>query len=118
MEIYGHNKHYNSLEHLRLCIMCCLFCTIHYLLGALIYLLNLFCNSTSPIVREQTAALLGKMIADKLVGPKVRIILTKFLPLIFMDAMKDNPEASVTMFESEYHSECFKNAFKFSQSKP
>ena len=71
-------------------------------LGALIYLLNLFCNSTSPTVREQTAALLGKMITDKLVGPKVRILLTKFLPLIFMDAMKENPEASVTMFESEY----------------
>ena len=72
------------------------------LLGALIYMLNLFCNSTSPTVREQTASLLGKMIGDKLVGPKVRIILTKFLPLIFMDAMKDNPEASITMFESEY----------------
>ena len=69
--------------------------------GALIYLLHLFCNSTSPDVREQTASLLGKMITDKLVGPKVRITLTKFLPLIFMDAMKDNAEASVTMFESK-----------------
>ena len=75
---------------------------VYHLLGALIYMLNLFCNSTSPTVREQTASLLGKMIGDKLVGPKVRIILTKFLPLIFMDAMKDNPEASITMFESEY----------------
>ena len=39
------------------------------------------------------------MLADKLVGPKVRIILTKFLPGIFMDAMRDSAEASVHMFE-------------------
>ena len=40
------------------------------------------------------------MITDKLVGPKVRIVLMKFLPVIFMDAMRDSPEASVHMFES------------------
>ena len=70
-------------------------------LGALIYLLHLFCNSQNPTVREETAALFAKMITDKLVGPKVRIVLCKFLPLIFMDAMRDNAEASVHMFESE-----------------
>lgn len=43
---------------------------------------------------------MAKMITDKLVGPKVRIALAKFLPLIFMDAMRDNSEASVHMFES------------------
>lgn len=30
---------------------------------------------------------------------QVRILLNKFLPTIFMDAMRDNPESSVTMFE-------------------
>lgn len=74
--------------------------------GALIYLLNLFCNSQNPSVREQTAALFAKMITDKLVGPKVRIVLSKFLPLIFMDAMRDSPEASVHMFESKTLSLC------------
>jgi len=39
------------------------------------------------------------MLADKLVGPKVRIVLGKFLPGIFMDAMRDSAEASVHMFE-------------------
>ena len=45
------------------------------------------------------------MITDKLVGPRVRIVLGKFLPYIFMDAMRDNPEAAVIMFESKisYH---------------
>ena len=68
--------------------------------GALIYLLNLFCNSQNPTVREETASLFAKMITDKLVGPRVRIVLSKFLPLIFMGAMRDSPEASVHMFES------------------
>jgi DnaJ family protein C protein 13 len=68
--------------------------------GALIYLLDIFCNSTNPAVRESSAGLFAKMISDKLLGPKVRLILNKFLPPIFMDAMQDNPEASVHMFES------------------
>lgn len=67
--------------------------------GAPIYLLDLFANATNPNVREKTAELMAKMLADKLVGPKVRIILSKFLPGIFMDAMRDSPEASVHMFE-------------------
>ena len=50
-------------------------------------------------MREQTAELFAKVLSDKLVGPKVRIILSKFLPPIFMDAMRDSAEASVHMFE-------------------
>eukprot|EP00051_Salpingoeca_urceolata_P002050 m.46532 g.46532 ORF g.46532 m.46532 type:complete len:2282 (+) comp11866_c0_seq1:73-6918(+) len=70
--------------------------------GGLVYLLDLYCNSTNPDVREATAALLSKVLSNKLHGPRVRIMLTKFLPVIFMDAMRDNPEASVTMFESTH----------------
>ena len=71
-----------------------------YFIGAVIYLLDQFCNSENPSVREQTAGLFAKMITDKLVGPRVRIIMGKFLPYIFMDAMRDSPEAAVNMFES------------------
>ena len=42
------------------------------------------------------------MMNDKLRGPKLKIVLTKFLPLIFMDCMRDNAEASVTMFEGTH----------------
>ena len=70
--------------------------------GALVYLLDLYCNATNPAVREQTAELFAKVLSDKLVGPKVRIILSKFLPPIFMDAMRDSAEASVHMFEGMY----------------
>ncbi|KAM3822189.1 dnaJ homolog subfamily C member 13 isoform 2-T4 [Vipera latastei] len=70
--------------------------------GALIYLLDMFCNSTHPQVRSQTAELFAKMTTDKLVGPKVRIILMKFLPGVFMDAMRDSPEAAVHIFEGTH----------------
>ena len=63
------------------------------------YMLDLFCNATNPGIREQTAEMFAKMLSDKLVGPKIRILLTKFLPPIFMDAMRDSAEASVHMFE-------------------
>lgn len=39
--------------------------------GALIYLLDLFCSSPAAPVREAVAALFGKMMADKLNGPRV-----------------------------------------------
>lgn len=70
--------------------------------GAVIYLLDLFCNSTNGQVREACAGLLAKMCADKLVGPKVRLALGAFLPPIFADAMRDSSETSVHMFESAH----------------
>ncbi|MGH0172786.1 UNVERIFIED_CONTAM: hypothetical protein FKN15_063892 [Acipenser sinensis] len=70
--------------------------------SALIYLLDMFCNSTHPQVRSQTAELFAKMTSDKLIGPKVRLTLMKFLPGVFMDAMRDNSEAAVHIFEGTH----------------
>lgn len=70
--------------------------------GAVIYLLDLFCNSTNPQIREKCGELLARMCADKLVGPKVKLALGAFLPPIFSDAMRESPEAAVNMFESAH----------------
>jgi DnaJ family protein C protein 13 len=67
--------------------------------GAVIYLLDLFCNSSVPAVREKSAELLARMGADKLVGPRVRLALARFLPAVFADGMRDNPQACVHTFE-------------------
>ncbi|KAJ3611304.1 hypothetical protein NHX12_021320 [Muraenolepis orangiensis] len=53
-------------------------------------------------VRSQTAELFSKMTSDKLVGPKVRLTLIRFLPGVFMDAMRDNAEAAVHIFEGTH----------------
>ena len=44
--------------------------------------------------------LLAKMCSDKLVGPKIKLLLCKFLPYLFVDAMKDSPPAAVSMFDT------------------
>jgi len=70
--------------------------------GAVLYLLNLYCNSTNSQVRQGAAELLARMSLDKLVGPKIRIATEVFLPPIFLDAMRDSPETSVNMLESNH----------------
>ncbi|XP_050073180.1 dnaJ homolog subfamily C member 13 [Anopheles maculipalpis] len=70
--------------------------------GAVIYLLDLFCNSNNPAIREQCAELLAKMNADKLSGPKVRITMCKYVPLVFLDAMIDSTSVAVQMYESTH----------------
>lgn len=70
--------------------------------GAVLYLLDLFCNSNSTTtngLRERAAELLARMGSDKLVGPKVRLVLAHYLPPAFSDAMRDSPQACVHMFE-------------------
>ncbi|XP_055621008.1 dnaJ homolog subfamily C member 13 isoform X2 [Toxorhynchites rutilus septentrionalis] len=70
--------------------------------GAVIYLLDLFCNSNNPQIRECCAEILSKMSADKLSGPKIRITVCKYLPSVFLDAMIDSPSVAVQMYESTH----------------
>ena len=69
-------------------------------LGAVIYVLDLFCNSTNSQIRETAAELLAKMSSDKLAGPRVKLDLSKFLPRLFSEAIRDAPKQCVQMFET------------------
>ncbi|XP_050693549.1 dnaJ homolog subfamily C member 13-like isoform X4 [Eriocheir sinensis] len=70
--------------------------------GGVMYLLNLFCSSDEGDVREKTAELMGKMTCDKLVGPRVRLILLKILPAALVDQMRDSPGTAVHMYEAQH----------------
>ncbi|XP_068224403.1 dnaJ homolog subfamily C member 13-like [Palaemon carinicauda] len=70
--------------------------------GAVMYLLNIFCSSDDSDVREKTAELMGKMTCDKLVGPRVRLILNKILPSALVDQMRDSPTTAVHMYEAQH----------------
>ncbi|XP_012268108.2 dnaJ homolog subfamily C member 13 isoform X2 [Athalia rosae] len=70
--------------------------------GAVIYILDLFCNSNNTQIREAAADLLAKMSSDKLAGPKVKLDLSKFLPRLFSEAIRDAPKQCVHMFESRH----------------
>ena len=69
--------------------------------GAVIYILDLFCNSNNAQIRETAAELLAKMSSDKLAGPKVKLDISKFLPRLFSEALRDAPKQCVQMFESK-----------------
>jgi len=67
-----------------------------------VYLLELYANSSNSYVRTKAAELFAKMFSDKLVGPRIRILLGRFLPAAFLDAMRDSPEGAVHLFESTH----------------
>ena len=58
--------------------------------------------SNKESAKARAADTLSKMTADKLMGPKARIALAKFLPDIFLDAIKKSLETGVQMFESTH----------------
>lgn len=66
------------------------------------YVLDLFCNSSNTQIRETAAEMLGKMSSDKLAGPKVKLDLSKFLPKLFSEAIRDAPKQCVHMFETKH----------------
>ncbi|KHJ88496.1 hypothetical protein OESDEN_11708, partial [Oesophagostomum dentatum] len=77
-----------------------IFC-IRFYLGGLLYILSVFCSSESdPGERLQAAELLTKLQTDKLTGPRWTRFITKFLPPIFADALRDSPNTAITMFDS------------------
>ncbi|XP_054277797.1 dnaJ homolog subfamily C member 13-like isoform X1 [Macrosteles quadrilineatus] len=59
--------------------------------GGFIYLLDLLFTSSSPETQVKCADLLGRLCADKLSGPRVRLALDKFLPPAMCDALRDSP---------------------------
>lgn len=99
--VLSHLSNLFSTRHIECIII--LYQSFCVLAGALLYLLDVFCNSTNPAVREKAAEIFAKMLNDKLVGPRCRIVLSKFLPGIFMDAMRDSPETAVHMFEGRLY---------------
>lgn len=75
--------------------------------GGILYLLNIFTNGNVPQTRQKAAELFAKLLSDKLTGPRIRLILHRFLPPLFMDAMKENSEASVITFEGKFSGQLF-----------
>nr|CDJ98393.1 Heat shock protein DnaJ domain containing protein [Haemonchus contortus] len=69
--------------------------------GGLLYILSVLCSSESdPGERLLAAELLTKLQSDKLTGPRWTRFITKYLPPIFADALRDSPNTAITMFDS------------------
>ncbi|XP_053615104.1 dnaJ homolog subfamily C member 13 isoform X2 [Plodia interpunctella] len=71
--------------------------------GAVIYLLDLFCNSKLSEIREAAAELMARMMADKLHGPKVQLTISRYVPAVFAEAMRAAGAAgALHMFERQH----------------
>ncbi|VDN50229.1 unnamed protein product [Dracunculus medinensis] len=71
--------------------------------GDLLYILIIFFDSQLEMEsRIASAELLAKLQCDKLSGPRWNRFITRYLPPIFADALRDSPCAAVTMFDSNH----------------
>lgn len=68
--------------------------------GGLVYLIDLFCNSTDSDVRLRSADLMARITGDKLSGGQARLILNRFLPMIIVDAMKNSTKDAVNLYDN------------------
>uniref|UniRef100_A0A9J2PM00 Uncharacterized protein n=1 Tax=Ascaris lumbricoides TaxID=6252 RepID=A0A9J2PM00_ASCLU len=70
--------------------------------GGLLYILSILCESqAAPEDRLAAAELLAKLQANKLTGPRWSRFITRYLPPIFTDALRDSPQAAISMFDSK-----------------
>uniref|UniRef100_A0A915P4T0 J domain-containing protein n=1 Tax=Meloidogyne floridensis TaxID=298350 RepID=A0A915P4T0_9BILA len=74
--------------------------------GGLVYILSIFAEYLSPpsgitsASRMLAAELFAKLQSDKLTGPRWTRLLSRFLPTIFADTLRDNPGTAIQMFDS------------------
>lgn len=70
--------------------------------GGYMYLLDLLFASGVPEVQAKCADLLGRLCADKLSGPRVRLALDRFLPPALCDALRDSPAQCPALIDSTH----------------
>eukprot|EP01059_Diplonema_ambulator_P005325 TRINITY_DN15061_c0_g3_i1.p1 TRINITY_DN15061_c0_g3~~TRINITY_DN15061_c0_g3_i1.p1 ORF type:complete len:2419 (+),score=896.10 TRINITY_DN15061_c0_g3_i1:127-7383(+) len=68
--------------------------------GAYIIALYEFATTRVPDIREAACQFLGKVVTDKLHGPKVALRASKILPSVFVETMKENASSAAMMFDA------------------
>ncbi|KAL1130026.1 hypothetical protein AAG570_012969 [Ranatra chinensis] len=72
-----------------------------YQKGGIFYLLNIILNSNSYDLKVKATEAFGKIIDDKISGPKVRLALNHILPSAICDAMRDNSSSAVKLLHTD-----------------
>ncbi|KPA83270.1 putative endosomal trafficking protein RME-8 [Leptomonas pyrrhocoris] len=68
--------------------------------GLYVVLLSLYATTTSEEVREEVCRCLGKAFAERLVGPQIFLRSSRFLPVAFLEMMKDNVRQACRMLDT------------------
>ncbi|KAF2075665.1 hypothetical protein CYY_003038 [Polysphondylium violaceum] len=75
--------------------------TINY--GGILYLLDIFGNNQITLEnRTKSVGVMGRMIIDKVHGPKVVLLISKFIPPVFNSTMSEDPQQTVMVFDAQH----------------
>lgn len=66
----------------------------------MVHVLWVFCCTLDTALRTRAAEVLARAVQDKLEGPRIRLALTRLLPPLLVDAMRDAPHSAVRLFDS------------------
>ncbi|EAL64322.1 hypothetical protein DDB_G0286293 [Dictyostelium discoideum AX4] len=69
----------------------------------LVYLLDVFSNNQITMEnRIKAVGVLGRMIIDKVHGPRVILLIGKFIPPVFNSTMTEDPQQTVMVFDAQH----------------
>eukprot|EP01132_Coremiostelium_polycephalum_P003894 gene3894-4860_t len=75
--------------------------TVNYC--GLIYLLDIFSNNQIQFEnRIKAIGIMGRMIIDKVHGPKVVLLIQKFIPPVFNSTMAEDPQQTVMVYDANH----------------
>eukprot|EP00127_Corallochytrium_limacisporum_P004390 Clim_evm24s159 gene=Clim_evmTU24s159 len=69
--------------------------------GGHVYLLHQFVSSTDSELRQAAATAVGRLVSNRLIGPKILIACRKFLPSVMVETMAEGAEQAVALYESD-----------------
>ncbi|EGG18717.1 DnaJ like protein [Cavenderia fasciculata] len=68
-----------------------------------LYLLDIVSNNQIQFdSRVRACAVLGRMLIDKVHGPRVTLLLSKFIPPVFSSTMGEDPQQTVMVFDAQH----------------
>nr|CAH8867302.1 unnamed protein product [Trichobilharzia regenti] len=70
--------------------------------GGLIYLLQLVCSSPQQQDRQATVRLLSHCLINKQFGRRIQAIMNQYLPSVFVDTLRDQPENFLSLFDADH----------------
>ncbi|XP_018647306.1 endosomal trafficking protein, putative [Schistosoma mansoni] len=70
--------------------------------GGLIYLMSIICQSSQQQTRQATVDLISHCLINKQFGRRIQAILNQYLPNVFVDTIRDQPETFLALFDADH----------------
>ncbi|KAH8857142.1 DnaJ likeubfamily C member 13 [Schistosoma japonicum] len=70
--------------------------------GGLIYLMELICHSSKQQIRHAAVHLISHCLTNKQFGRRIQAIMKQYLPSVFVDTIKDQPETFLALFDADH----------------